>query len=177
MLFRSELVELGIPGVILFGIPKKKDEVGSSAFDESGVIQTAIREMKDEVRDDLVIITDVCMCEYTSHGHCGVLLENGTVDNDATLELLAKEAVSHASAGADMVAPSDMMDGRVGAVRAAIDESGFSGVPIMAYAAKYASSFFGPFRDAADSAPSTGDRKSTRLNSSHIPLSRMPSSA
>ncbi|GBE19251.1 delta-aminolevulinic acid dehydratase [archaeon BMS3Abin16] len=159
-----ELVELGIPAVILFGIPKTKDEVGSSAFDESGVVQTAIREIKDEVGDDLVIITDVCMCEYTSHGHCGVLMENGSVDNDATLELLAKEAVSHASAGVDMVAPSDMMDGRVGAIRQALDNSGFTGVPIMAYAAKYASSFFGPFRDAAYSSPSTGDRRGYQMD-------------
>lgn len=159
-----ELVELGIPAVILFGIPKTKDEVGSSAFDESGVVQTAIREIKDEVGDDLVIITDVCMCEYTSHGHCGVLMENGSVDNDATLELLAKEAVSHASAGVDMVAPSDMMDGRVGAIRQALDNSGFTDVPIMAYAAKYASSFFGPFRDAAYSSPSTGDRRGYQMD-------------
>ena len=159
-----ELVELGIPAVILFGIPKTKDEVGSSAFDESGVVQTAIREIKDEVGDDLVIITDVCMCEYTSHGHCGVLMENGSVDNDATLELLSKEAVSHANAGVDMVAPSDMMDGRVGAIRQALDNSGFTGVPIMAYAAKYASSFFGPFRDAAYSSPSTGDRRGYQMD-------------
>jgi porphobilinogen synthase len=152
-----ELVELGIPATILFGIPKRKDETGSSAFDEKGVIQNAIREMKEEVRDDLVVITDVCLCEYTSHGHCGIL-KGGVVDNDATLELLAKEAVSHAKVGADMIAPSDMMDGRVGAIREALDDSGFTEIPIMAYAAKYASSFFGPFRDAADSTPSTGDR-------------------
>ena len=159
-----ELVKLGIPAVILFGIPKTKDAVGSSAFDENGVIQNVIREIKDEVGDELVVITDVCMCEYTSHGHCGLLLENGGVDNDATLELLSKEAVSHAKAGADMVAPSDMMDGRVGAIRQALDESGFTEVPIMAYAAKYASSFFGPFRDAADSAPSTGDRRGYQMD-------------
>jgi len=159
-----ELVALGIPGVILFGIPKSKDETGSSAFDESGVVQNAIREMKDEVGDNLVIITDVCMCEYTSHGHCGVLLNNGTVDNDATLELLAKEAVSHAAAGADMVAPSDMMDGRVGAIRSVLDDSGFTEVSIMAYSAKYASSFFGPFRDAADSSPESGDRQGYQMD-------------
>ncbi len=159
-----ELVELGIPGVILFGIPKSKDETGSSAFDENGVVQNAIREMKDEVGDNLVIITDVCMCEYTSHGHCGVLLNNGTVDNDATLELLAKEAVSHAKAGADMIAPSDMMDGRVGAIRSVLDDSGFSETPIMAYSAKYASSFFGPFRDAADSSPESGDRQGYQMD-------------
>jgi porphobilinogen synthase len=152
-----ELVELGIPATILFGIPKSKDASGSSAFDEKGVIQNAIREMKDEAGEDLVVITDVCMCEYTSHGHCGIL-KGDVVDNDATLELLRKEAVSHAKAGADIVAPSDMMDGRIGAIREALDGSGFTEVPIMAYAAKYASSFFGPFRDAADSAPSTGDR-------------------
>lgn len=160
----KELVELGIPATILFGIPKSKDESGTGAFDEFGVIQKAVRDIKAEVGDDLVVITDVCMCEYTSHGHCGVLLKNGTVDNDATLELLAKEAVSHASAGADMVAPSDMMDGRVGAIRQALDDSGFTDIPIMAYSAKYASSFFGPFRDAADSAPSTGDRRGYQMD-------------
>jgi porphobilinogen synthase len=154
----KELVELGIPAMILFGIPKSKDEQGKGAYDENGLIQKAIRDIKNEVGDDLVVITDVCLCEYTSHGHCGLLREDGTVDNDSTIEILAKEAVSHATAGADIIAPSDMMDGRVGAIRETLDDSGFSEIPIMAYAAKYASSFFGPFRDAADSAPSTGDR-------------------
>ncbi len=159
----KELVELGIPATILFGIPKKKDEMGSSAYDDRGVIQNAIREMKDEIGDELVVITDVCMCEYTSHGHCGVL-KGGDVDNDASLKLLAKEAVSHAKAGADMVAPSDMMDGRVGAIREALDDQGFEMTPIMSYAAKYASSFFGPFREAADSAPSKGDRQGYQMD-------------
>ena len=153
-----ELVELGIPGTILFGIPKKKDEKGSSALDKTGVVQNAIRSMKEEVGDELVVITDVCMCEYTTHGHCGLLGADGLVDNDSTLEFLMKEAVSHAEAGADIVAPSDMMDGRVGAIRKGLDDAGFSDVPIMAYASKYASAFYGPFRDAADSSPSAGDR-------------------
>jgi len=158
------LVELGIPATILFGIPKTKDEQGSSAYDENGVIQRAVREMKDEVGDELVVITDVCLCEYTSHGHCGVLRSDGTVDNDATLELLAREAVSHAEAGADMVAPSDMMDGRVEAIRKGLDGAGYIDVPIMAYAAKYASSFYGPFRDAADSTPAFGDRRGYQMD-------------
>ncbi|RMF91207.1 MAG: porphobilinogen synthase, partial [Methanobacteriota archaeon] len=159
-----ELVELGIPATILFGIPSAKDKAGSSAYDPEGVIQKAVGEMKDEVGDDLVVITDVCMCEYTDHGHCGVLTPEGVVDNDPTLELLAKEAVSHAKAGADMVAPSDMMDGRVGAIRGALDDAGYKDVPIMSYAAKYASSFYGPFRDAADSAPSFGDRRGYQMD-------------
>jgi porphobilinogen synthase len=159
----GELVELGIPATMLFGIPKNKDDVGSSAYDKNGVVQKAISQMKEEVGDNLVIITDVCLCEYTSHGHCGVL-KGKSVDNDPTLELLAKEAVSHAKAGADMVAPSDMMDGRVRAVRKALDTSGFTDLPIMSYAAKYASSFFGPFRDAADSTPSFGDRKGYQMD-------------
>ncbi len=159
----EKLVSLGIPGTILFGIPRKKDDAGAGAYDEKGVIQTAIRRMKKAAGDDLIIITDVCMCEYTSHGHCGVL-KNGSVDNDATIELLAKEAVSHANAGADMVAPSDMMDGRVGAIRSALDDAGFHDLPIMSYAAKYASSFYGPFRDAADSTPSSGDRRGYQMD-------------
>ena len=158
------LVELGVPAVILFGIPKDKDEKGSSSYDKKGVIQRAIKGMKDEVGDELVVITDVCMCEYTSHGHCGLLKKDGSVDNDATIELLSKEAVSHANAGADMVAPSDMMDGRIGAIRRALDESGFIETPIMSYAAKYASSFYSPFRDAASSVPSFGDRKGYQMD-------------
>ncbi len=159
-----ELMGLGVPATILFGIPREKDDVGSGAYDENGVVQKAVKDIKDEVGEDLVVITDVCMCEYTSHGHCGVLTEDGRVDNDPTLELLAREALSHAEAGADMVAPSDMMDGRVGVIREALDKSGFTEVPIMAYAAKYASSFFGPFRDAADSAPSFGDRRGYQMD-------------
>ena len=149
---------LGIPAVILFGIPKTKDEMGSGAYDDRGIIQTAVRALKDKV-PDLMVITDVCLCEYTSHGHCGIV-ENGEVLNDTTLELLAREAVSHARAGADMVAPSDMMDGRVGAIRDALDEEGFEAIPIMSYAVKYASAFYGPFRDAAESPPKFGDRSS-----------------
>jgi porphobilinogen synthase len=159
-----EMVELGIPATILFGIPKEKNETGSRAYDDNGVIQKAIKELKDETGDELVIITDVCMCEYTSHGHCGILKRDGSVDNDATLELLAHEALSHVRAGADIVAPSDMMDGRVGAIREALDHSGFTELPIMSYAAKYASSFFGPFRDAADSAPASGDRRGYQMD-------------
>jgi porphobilinogen synthase len=160
----KDLVSLGIPATILFGIPKKKDDEGTGAYDDKGVIQKAIQEIKDEVGNDLIVITDVCMCEYTSHGHCGVLKKDGTIDNDATLELLAREAQSHALAGVDMVAPSDMMDGRVGAIREALDDIGFVDVPIMSYAAKYASSFFGPFREAADSAPSFGDRRGYQMD-------------
>ena len=162
----KEVRDLGIPAIILFGIPEHKDEVGSEAYDEHGIIQNAIRAIKEEVKD-LVIITDVCMCEYTSHGHCG-LVRDGEILNDETIELLAREAVSHVKAGADMVAPSDMMDGRVAAIRKGLDSAGFTKTPIMSYAVKYSSGYYGPFRE---------DRKSTRLNSSHIPLSRMPSSA
>ncbi|MDA8106786.1 MAG: porphobilinogen synthase [Nitrospiraceae bacterium] len=157
-----EVYSLGIPSVLLFGIPEQKDEIGSGAYDPHGVVQKAIREIKNKV-PELYVITDVCMCEYTSHGHCGII-EGGDVKNDATLELLAKEAVSHAKAGADMVAPSDMMDGRVGAIRAALDGEGFSETPIMSYAAKYASAFYGPFREAAESTPQFGDRRSYQMD-------------
>lgn len=158
----QEVDSLGIPGVILFGIPEGKDPVGSEAYSDTGVVQNAIREIKEKV-PGLLVITDVCLCEYTDHGHCGVI-EGGEVDNDATLELLAKEALSHAQAGADMVAPSDMMDGRVGAIRTILDENGFSQVAIMAYAAKYASGFYGPFREAAESTPQFGDRRSYQMD-------------
>ncbi len=158
-----EVVSLGIPAVILFGIPEHKDEVGSEAYNSEGVVQRAVREIKDEVGDDLVVITDVCLCEYTSHGHCGVV-KDGEILNDPTLELLAKEAVSHAEAGADIVAPSDMMDGRVAKIREALDDAGYENVAIMSYAAKYASSFYGPFREAAKSAPAFGDRRSYQMD-------------
>ena len=158
----KEVYSLGIPSVMLFGIPEHKDEIGSGAYAEHGVVQKAIKAIKNKV-PELFVITDVCMCEYTSHGHCGVVKE-GYVQNDPTLELLSKEAVSHAKAGADMVAPSDMMDGRVKAIRFALDEEGFSEVPIMSYAAKYASAFYGPFREAAESAPQFGDRRSYQMD-------------
>jgi porphobilinogen synthase len=158
----QEVYELGIPAVILFGIPDFKDPVGSSAYDEKGIIQETIRELKKQV-PGLAVITDVCMCEYTSHGHCGVIRE-GDVDNEATLELLCREALSHARAGADMVAPSDMMDGRVRAIREALDASEFTNVPIMSYAVKYASGYYGPFREAAESAPQFGDRRSYQMD-------------
>jgi porphobilinogen synthase len=154
---------LGIPAVILFGIPAEKDETGSQAYRDDGVVQQAIRVIKRAV-PDLVVITDVCLCEYTSHGHCGLLTAGGDVDNDPTLEILAKEALSHARAGADMVAPSDMMDGRVDAIRTVLDGHGFDHIPIMAYAAKYASSFYGPFREAAESTPQFGDRRSYQMD-------------
>ncbi len=154
--------ELGIPAVMLFGIPEKKDELGSEAYSDDGIIQKAVRSVKKEV-PGLLIVTDVCFCEYTDHGHCGVI-KNGTVDNDETLKLLARQALSHASAGADMVAPSDMMDGRVGAIRNILDGNGFTGTPVMAYSAKYASAFYGPFRDAAGSAPQFGDRKAYQMD-------------
>ena len=153
---------LGIPGVILFGIPEAKDPVGSEAYADRGVVQEAVRAIKDRV-PDLLVITDVCLCEYTDHGHCGVV-ENGDVDNDGTLELLAREALSHARAGADVVAPSDMMDGRVGAIRKALDRDGFPQVAILSYAAKYASAFYGPFREAAESTPEFGDRRSYQMD-------------
>ncbi len=159
----AELKELGINAVILFGIPAKKDSVGSEGYNDNGIVQQAIREIK-KIDPDFYVITDVCLCEYTDHGHCGIVLPDGTVDNDSTLELLAKEAVSHAKAGADMVAPSDMMDGRVAAIRHALDEANFSTTPIMAYSAKYSSAYYGPFRDAADSAPSFGDRKTYQMD-------------
>ena len=158
----DEIKGLGIPAVILFGIPEHKDEVGSEAYSDDGIVQRAIRAIKNKI-PDLIVITDVCLCEYTSHGHCG-LIKNGTVQNDATLELLAREALSHAKAGADMVAPSDMMDGRVGAIRKVLDTGGFHDVPIMAYAAKYASGFYGPFREAAESTPQFGDRRSYQMD-------------
>ncbi|NMC74904.1 MAG: porphobilinogen synthase [Geobacteraceae bacterium] len=158
----GQVHELGIPAVLLFGIPETKDAVGSSAFQETGVVQEAVREIKKNV-PGLAVITDVCMCEYTAHGHCG-LIRGGDVDNDATLELLCKEALSHARAGADMVAPSDMMDGRVGAIREALDSNGFTAIPIMSYAVKYASGYYGPFREAADSAPRFGDRRSYQMD-------------
>ena len=147
----EELRSLGIQAVILFGLPEHKDECGSEAYDDNGIVQQAIREIK-RCCPEMYVITDVCLCEYTSHGHCGKLDENGYVLNDPTLELLAAEALSHARAGADMVAPSDMMDGRIGAIREALDDNGFTNLPIMAYSAKYASGYYGPFRDAADSA-------------------------
>jgi porphobilinogen synthase len=159
----AELLELGVPAVILFGLPETKDKAGSGAYDEHGIVQEAIRRLK-EVAPDLYVITDVCMCEYTSHGHCGAIDESGCVINDVTLEMLAQTAVSHAEAGADMVAPSDMMDGRVAAIRAALDAEGYSDIPIMAYSAKYASGYYGPFRDAADSAPAFGDRSQYQMD-------------
>jgi porphobilinogen synthase len=158
----EEVKSLGIPAVILFGIPEHKDEVGSEGYSDEGIVQHAIKAIKNKM-PDLTVITDVCLCEYTSHGHCGVI-KNNTVDNDATLELLAKEALSHAKAGADMVAPSDMMDGRVGAIREILDGHGYYDTPIMAYAAKYASSFYGPFREAAESTPQFGDRRSYQMD-------------
>ena len=156
------LKEAGIGSAILFGIPETKDPEGSSGIAEDGIVQQAIRAIKNEI-DEFIVITDVCLCEYTSHGHCGIL-DGTAVDNDATLDALAKMALSHAQAGADMVAPSDMMDGRVGAIREALDGRGLSGVPIMAYSAKYASAFYGPFRDAAESPPQFGDRKSYQMD-------------
>jgi porphobilinogen synthase len=154
--------DLGIPAVILFGIPETKDAVGSAAYHDQGIIQRALRAIKQAV-PELTVVTDVCLCEYTDHGHCGVIVE-GDVDNDATLDLLAKEALSHARAGADIVAPSDMMDGRVGAIRERLDEEGFERIPIMAYAAKFASGFYGPFREAAASTPQFGDRRSYQMD-------------
>ena len=159
----EELRSLGIQAVILFGLPEHKDECGSEAYDDNGIVQQAIREIK-RCCPEMYVITDVCLCEYTSHGHCGKLDENGYVLNDPTLELLAAEALSHARAGADMVAPSDMMDGRIGAIREALDDNGFTNLPIMAYSAKYASGYYGPFRDAADSAPAFGDRKAYQMD-------------
>jgi porphobilinogen synthase len=154
---------LGIPAVLLFGLPAEKDEHGSGAYDDEGVVQLAVRALK-EAHPELVAITDVCLCAYTSHGHCGVVTEDGSVDNDLSLELLAKTALSHARAGADAVAPSDMMDGRVGALRSQLDAEGFKDLPIVAYSAKFASAFYGPFREAADSAPAFGDRRSYQMD-------------
>lgn len=158
----KELAALGIPGTILFGIPESKDPLGSEAYADDGIIQQAVRAIKDAV-PDLLVMTDVCLCEYTDHGHCGVI-EAGDVQNDPTLELLVKESLSHARAGADVIAPSDMMDGRVGAIREALDENGHEKIPIMAYSAKYASAFYGPFREAAESAPQFGDRRSYQMD-------------
>jgi porphobilinogen synthase len=159
----EEVAGLGIPAVLLFGIPAMKDETGSGAWDDEGVVQKATRVIKKLFGSDILVITDVCMCEYTSHGHCGIV-QDGDVDNDATLELLARSALSHARAGADMVAPSDMMDGRVAAIRDMLDEQGFASMPIMSYAAKYASALYGPFREAAESAPQFGDRKTYQMD-------------
>jgi porphobilinogen synthase len=162
----EELIGLGISAVILFGIPEAKDDEGSGAYDSDGIVQRALRGLRERY-PDLVLVTDVCLCEYTSHGHCGVI-ENGEVANDATLELLARTAVSHAEAGADVVAPSDMMDGRVAALRAALDEAGFEETAIVSYAAKYASAFYGPFREAVESAPSFGDRRVYQLDPANV---------
>jgi porphobilinogen synthase len=159
----GEAAALGVGAVMLFGVPADKDEHGSGAWDEDGVVQLATRALK-QAHPDLLVVTDVCLCEYTSHGHCGVLRDDGAVDNDATVELLAHVAVSHARAGADLIAPSDMMDGRVGALRAELDEEGFPDTPILAYSAKFASAFYGPFRDAAGSTPAFGDRRGYQLD-------------
>jgi porphobilinogen synthase len=159
----KEVRSLGIPAILLFGIPAKKDPLGSDATSDKGIIQTAVRAIKDAV-PGILVFTDVCFCEYTDHGHCGILTRDGDVDNDATLAILAESALSHARAGADMVAPSDMMDGRVAAIRQALDKETFTGTPIMSYAAKYASGFYGPFRDAAGSAPKSGDRRSYQMD-------------
>jgi len=158
----AEVASLGIPAVLLFGLPGKKDEIGSEAWAENGVVQRAIREIK-KVAPELLVVTDVCLCEFTSHGHCGVV-KDGKIENDPTCELLAKMALSHAQAGADIVAPSDMMDGRVKSIREALEENGFEDVAIMSYAAKYASAFYGPFRDAAESAPAFGDRRTYQMD-------------
>jgi porphobilinogen synthase len=162
----EELLGLGISSVILFGIPEEKDDEGSGAYAAEGIVQRALRALRERY-PDLVLITDVCLCEYTSHGHCGVI-EDGEVANDATLELLARTAVSHVDAGADVVAPSDMMDGRVGALRGALDEAGFAETAIVSYAAKYASAFYGPFREAAESAPSFGDRRGYQMDPANV---------
>jgi len=156
----------GVPGVLLFGLPDQKDEVGSASYDADAPVQACVRALKREV-PDLLVVTDVCLCEYTSHGHCGVIVE-GEIANDATVERLARSALSHAAAGADIVAPSDMMDGRVGRIRQALDQAGFSQVAIMSYAAKYCSAFYGPFREAADSAPAFGDRRSHQMDPANV---------
>ena len=162
----EELLGLEISSVILFGIPEEKDDVGSGAYAADGIVQRALRSLRERY-PDLVLVTDVCLCEYTSHGHCGVI-EDGEVANDATLDLLARTAVSHVEAGADVVAPSDMMDGRVAALRAALDEAGFADTAIVSYAAKYASAFYGPFREAAESAPSFGDRRGYQMDPANV---------
>jgi porphobilinogen synthase len=159
----GEAKALGIPAVLLFGIPAAKDEDGSGAWDDEGIVQLATRAIK-EAHPELLVVTDLCLCEYTSHGHCGVVRPDGAVDNDATLELLARSAVSQARAGADLIAPSDMMDGRVGSIRAALDEEGLTDTPILAYSAKFASAFYGPFREAADSTPAFGDRRGYQMD-------------
>jgi porphobilinogen synthase len=159
----GEVAALGIPAVLLFGIPEDKDEEGSGAYDDEGIVQLATRAIK-QAHPDLLVMTDVCLCEYTSHGHCGLLRADGRVDNDSSVDLIARTAVSQARAGADIVAPSDMMDGRVGAVRAALDEDGLSDTPIVAYSAKFASAFYGPFREAADSTPAFGDRRAYQMD-------------
>ena len=159
----GEVAALGIPAVILFGIPAHKDDEGSGAWDDEGVVQLATRALK-EAHPDLLVIADVCLCEYTSHGHCGVVTDDGRVDNDASVELLARTAVSLARAGADVIAPSDMMDGRIGAIRSALDDEGLTDTPIIAYSAKFASAFYGPFREAADSTPAFGDRRAYQMD-------------
>jgi porphobilinogen synthase len=161
----AEIWALGIPSVILFGLPDRKDAVGSRSYADDGVVQRAVSAIKKHV-PDMVVMTDVCLCEYTDHGHCG-LIKNGKVDNDSTLEVLARQAVSHAKAGVDFVAPSDMMDGRVGAIRSALDEAGFHETGILSYAVKYASAFYGPFREAADSAPQFGDRSGYQMDTAN----------
>jgi porphobilinogen synthase len=163
----GELAALGVPGVLLFGIPDHKDAEGSGAWDDEGAVQLAVRAIK-AAHPQLVVMTDVCLCEYTSHGHCGVVRADGTVDNDASLELLARTATSHARAGADVIAPSDMMDGRVGAIRAELDAEGFTELAILAYAAKFASAYYGPFREAAGSTPAFGDRRSYQLDPANV---------
>ena len=160
------LSALGVPAVLLFGIPEEKDEEGSGAYDEDGIVQRALRELKSGF-PDLVLATDACLCEYTSHGHCGVI-RDGDVDNDASLDLLARTAVSHAEAGADAICPSDMMDGRIGAIRSALDEAGHEQIPVVSYAAKYASAFYGPFREAAESTPAFGDRRGYQLDPPNV---------
>jgi porphobilinogen synthase len=162
----EDAARLGVPGVLLFGIPEAKDEVGSEAYDEHGIVQQALRALRERL-PELILVTDVCLCEYTSHGHCG-LVQDGEVLNDLTLELLARTAVSHAEAGADAVAPSDMMDGRVGAVRGALDGDGFDSVPVIAYSAKFASAFYGPFREVAESAPAFGDRRAYQMDVANV---------
>jgi porphobilinogen synthase len=162
----KEVAALGIPAVILFGIPEHKDEVGSEAYADNGIIQRAVKAIKKEVKN-LLVITDVCLCEYTSHGHCGVL-HGEEILNDETVDLLCKEALSHAKAGADIIAPSDMMDGRIAGIRKTLDDNGFKNIPIMSYAVKYASGYYGPFRDAADSAPAFGDRRSHQMDPANV---------
>jgi len=162
-----EVLDLGIPAVLLFGIPNKKDPLGREAYKKTGIVQKAIKTVKD-IAPELAVITDVCMCEYTDHGHCGILTEKGEVSNDDTLEVIARIALSHADAGADIVAPSGMMDGGVGAIRDALDEGGFEHIPIMSYAIKYASAFYGPFREAADSSPAFGDRKGYQMDPANV---------